>query len=105
MYIRVCVDDDVEVARRALAGQVLGYALVRPGADPSLSYRGHFARMGFDDALRELEALRETGASFDQLVARVPDDLLTSVGYYGPAEERPNVMRHCRWALTRPSCG
>lgn len=36
-------------------------------------------------ALRELEALRETGASFDQLVARVPDDLLTSVGYYGPA--------------------
>src|ERR1700742_5078399 len=31
MYIRVCIDDDVAAARRAFGGQVIGYALGRPG--------------------------------------------------------------------------
>jgi alkanesulfonate monooxygenase SsuD/methylene tetrahydromethanopterin reductase-like flavin-dependent oxidoreductase (luciferase family) len=86
MYIRVCVDDDVDAARRAFAGQVLGYALGRPGADPTLAYRGHFARMGFDAVLRDLEARRDQGAVVDELIDHVPDELLATVGYYGPAE-------------------
>jgi len=86
MYIRVCVDDDVEAARRAFAQQVLGYGLARPGADPTLAYRGHFGRMGFEDALRDLEARRDRGADVDELVDLVPEELLGAVGYYGTAK-------------------
>src|SRR6266508_4649414 len=46
-YIRICVDDDEEVARRAFTRAMLGYALARPGVSKELSYRGHFGRMGF----------------------------------------------------------
>ena len=31
MYIRVCIDDDVDAARQAFGAQVLGYAMGRPG--------------------------------------------------------------------------
>jgi alkanesulfonate monooxygenase SsuD/methylene tetrahydromethanopterin reductase-like flavin-dependent oxidoreductase (luciferase family) len=89
MYIRVCIDDDLVAARRAFAAQVLGYAMVRPGGDPTLAYRGHFARMGFDEALRELEARREAGASTAELCDATPEDLLQAVGYYGPAAGAP----------------
>jgi len=85
MYIRVCVDENVEAARRAFATQVLGYALVRQGGDTTLAYRGHFGRMGFDEALRELEARRDAGESIEQLCDSVPEELLTEVGYYGSA--------------------
>ncbi len=51
MYIRICVDEDVDAARHALSLQVLGYAMARPGVDPSLAYRGHFGRMGFEEEL------------------------------------------------------
>jgi alkanesulfonate monooxygenase SsuD/methylene tetrahydromethanopterin reductase-like flavin-dependent oxidoreductase (luciferase family) len=83
MYIRVCVDEDVDAARRAFAAQVLAYALVRPGGDPTLAYRGMFGEMGFDDVLSELEARRDAGASIGDLIDEVPDELLTAVGYYG----------------------
>lgn len=85
MYIRVCVDEDVEAARRAFAAQVLGYALVRPGANPEHAYRGHFGRMGFEEALRELEARRDAGAPLDELCDSAPEELLQAVGYYGTA--------------------
>lgn len=87
MYLRVCVDDDVAAARRAFATQVLGYALRRPGADPAHGYRGHFARMGFGDALDELEARRDGGASMDELCDAAPEELLQAVGYYGAADD------------------
>ncbi|MBA2449709.1 MAG: LLM class flavin-dependent oxidoreductase [Chloroflexi bacterium] len=85
-YIRICVDEDEDAARRALARAVLGYALARPGASKALSYRGHFARMGFDEALTELEERRDRGAAEDELAERFPTELLQMVGYYGPAE-------------------
>jgi 5,10-methylenetetrahydromethanopterin reductase len=50
-YIRVCVDDDEDATRRALARAILPYALVQPGASKDHGYRAHFARMGFDAAL------------------------------------------------------
>ena len=86
-YIRVCVDPDVAAARLALAKMVLGYAMHRPGADKTMGYRAHFARMGFDEALMELEALRDRGADDDALAARLPDELLARVGWWGPPED------------------
>ena len=85
-YIRVCVDPDVAAARRALAKMVLSYAMSRPGDDPTMGYRGHFTRMGFDDVLTELEALRARGAADDTLADRLPDALLARVGWWGPPE-------------------
>jgi alkanesulfonate monooxygenase SsuD/methylene tetrahydromethanopterin reductase-like flavin-dependent oxidoreductase (luciferase family) len=86
-YIRVCVDPDVAAARRALARMVLGYAMNRPGDDPKLGYRGHFARMGFDEVLRELEDLRARGTGDDELAERLPDELLARVGWWGRPED------------------
>lgn len=85
MYIRVCVDDDVEAARRAFGEQVLAYAMGRPGSPPEAGYRGLFAQMGYDEVLSDLEARRERGATTDELVAATPDEMLRAVGYYGPA--------------------
>ena len=59
-YIRVCVDDDV--ARRAFARSVMGYyalgARVPTERQRQLGYRAHFERMGFTDALGELDEMR-----------------------------------------------
>lgn len=83
-YVRVCIDEDPSAARAALAKMVLSYALARPGADSTKGYRGHFARMGFDEVLTDLEARRAAGAAEDELAARFPDDLLCRIGYWGP---------------------
>jgi alkanesulfonate monooxygenase SsuD/methylene tetrahydromethanopterin reductase-like flavin-dependent oxidoreductase (luciferase family) len=86
-YIRVCVDRDVAAARRALAAMTLAYALNRPGADPTMGYRGHFARMGFDAVLTELEKMKTSGTSDDDLADALPDELLAHVGWWGPPED------------------
>jgi alkanesulfonate monooxygenase SsuD/methylene tetrahydromethanopterin reductase-like flavin-dependent oxidoreductase (luciferase family) len=91
MYIRVCVDDDVAAARRALGAQVLGYAMGRQGAPNTAGYRGMFAQMGYDDILTGLEKRREEGASMDELVGAAPDELLSAVGYYGTATGAPEA--------------
>jgi hypothetical protein len=88
-YIRVCVDHDAEAARAALARAVLGYALAAPGADKTKGYRAHFARMGFDELLTELESRRDGGATEDELARLFPAALLRRVGYAGP----PNGAR------------
>ena len=85
-YIRVCVDPDVAAARRALAKMVIGYALNRPGGDKTMGYRAHFARMGFDEVLTELETLRDRGVHDHTLAERLPDELLARVGWWGPPE-------------------
>ncbi len=82
-YIRVCVDPDVGAARRALAKMVLGYAMAKPGTDPSTGYRGHFARMGFDETLTEIEGMRARGENEDAIAERLPDALLARVGWWG----------------------
>lgn len=82
-YIRVCLDEDVDAARRAFTAQVLGYAMARPGQPKDKGYRGHFGRMGFEEVLVELEAQRDAGAKLADLVDVVPADLLLRVGYFG----------------------
>jgi alkanesulfonate monooxygenase SsuD/methylene tetrahydromethanopterin reductase-like flavin-dependent oxidoreductase (luciferase family) len=89
MYIRICVDDDVDAARQALGAQVLGYAMARPGIPKGAGYRGLFAQMGFDAELTELEERRDRGAALPELVAAAPDEMLRAVGYYGPAAGAP----------------
>jgi alkanesulfonate monooxygenase SsuD/methylene tetrahydromethanopterin reductase-like flavin-dependent oxidoreductase (luciferase family) len=84
-YIRVCVDEDEDAARRAFATNVLRYAMARPGQPKTLGYRAHFGRMGFHDILLELEARRDAGADIPDLVDSVPAELLRKVGYFGPA--------------------
>ncbi|CAN5719966.1 hypothetical protein BH09ACT7_BH09ACT7_09610 [soil metagenome] len=84
-YIRICVDDDVDVARRAYTRALMGYALAQPGANKALGYRGHFARMGFDEALTNLEERRDRGAPEQELIEAFPVELAKLVGYFGPA--------------------
>ncbi|MGH2601370.1 MAG: LLM class flavin-dependent oxidoreductase [Dehalococcoidia bacterium] len=83
-YIRICVDEEEDTARRGLARALMGYALARPGASKEAGYRGHFARMGFDAQLSELESRRERGAPDSELIEDFPRELLQAVGYYGP---------------------
>jgi alkanesulfonate monooxygenase SsuD/methylene tetrahydromethanopterin reductase-like flavin-dependent oxidoreductase (luciferase family) len=84
-YIRICVDDDEDAARRAYVRALMGYAMARPGMPKTYGYRGHFGRMGFDEALNELEDRRDRGAPEAELVEHFPVALAKQVGYYGPA--------------------
>ena len=84
-YIRICVDDDEDAARRAYTKALMGYALARTGVSKALGYRGHFGRMGFDEALSDLEARRDRGAPESELVDAFPVELARLVGYFGPA--------------------
>lgn len=83
-YIRICVDDDVDVARRAYTRSVMGYALGPLGV-PAQSYRAHFERMGFTQELAHIDTLRARNAPQDEVVDAFPEALLKNVGYYGPA--------------------
>src|SRR5438105_5066133 len=83
LYIRVCIDDDVDAARRTFAANLLGYALARPGQPKDAGYRGHFGRMGFDEVLSRLESRLASGSTIADLVDDVPEDLLLKVGYFG----------------------
>jgi hypothetical protein len=81
-YLRVCVDDDVPAARRALAGQILAYALlVRPSG--ASGYHAHFERMGFAEELAHLERLKAEGKNDDELARAMPERMLTTFGYAG----------------------
>ena len=92
-YIRVCVDEDEERARRAFAKAVIPYAMVRAGGSKEHGYRAHFARMGFDDALNELEARRDAGTPMDELAEAFPAELLRRVGYFGRPEGAAGAFR------------
>jgi alkanesulfonate monooxygenase SsuD/methylene tetrahydromethanopterin reductase-like flavin-dependent oxidoreductase (luciferase family) len=93
LYIRVCIDEDVDAARRAFALDMLGYAMARPGQPKDAGYRAHFARMGFDEVLAKLEARRDAGESLSQFVDDVPLELLLKVGYFGRAAGAKDAMR------------
>ena len=95
-YIRVCVDDDVEVARRAFARSTMGYALgqwVPTERQRRLGYRAHFERMGYTEALAELDQMRRRGAAPDEVADAFPPELLTRVGYYGTPEGAAPAFR------------
>lgn len=84
-YIRVCIDEDEEAARRAYTRAMMGYALGRLD-DPPRSYRAHFERMGFADDLRRIDDLRRANAPVEEQVDAFPPEMCLAVGYYGKAE-------------------
>jgi len=92
-YIRISVDEDEDAARRAFVRALIGYAMARRGASKEAGYRGHFARMGFDDALSALEARRDAGADEAELVEAFPLELARQVGYYGRPEGAAAAFR------------
>ncbi len=95
-YIRVCVDDDVAVARRAFARSTMGYALgqrVPTARERQLGYRAHFERMGHAEALAELDRMRQRGAKPDEVADAYPPELLKQVGYYGTPEGAATAFR------------
>ena len=95
-YIRVCVDDDVDKARKAFAMATMTYALgpSKPSErQRQLGYRAHFERMGFTDALLELDEMREKGASRDEVADAFPPELLLKVGYFGKADGAAKAFR------------
>ena len=88
-YIRVCVDEDEDRARIALAKATMGYALgptVPTEKERSFGYRAHFERMGFSDELSKLDELRLKGASNDEIAEAFPENILRSVAYFGKAD-------------------
>lgn len=101
-YVRVAVDDDVDAARRALARASLPYVLARAGEVRTIGYRRHFARMGFEDALNDLDELRQRGASPDDLADAVPPELLRRVGYFGPASGAREAIDRLSLGLDLP---
>ena len=95
-YIRICVDQDTEIARRAFALSTMGYALgprVPSARERRLGYRGHFDRMGFAEEMAELDRMRELGESNDQVAAAFPAEVLQQVGYFGPAQGAGKAFR------------
>jgi alkanesulfonate monooxygenase SsuD/methylene tetrahydromethanopterin reductase-like flavin-dependent oxidoreductase (luciferase family) len=92
-YIRVCIDDDLDVARRAYTRAAMGYALGRvPGASQN-GYRAHFGRMGYDGDLKRIEEGRARGMPEDEVVDAFPPDMLLGVGYYGAAAGAAEAFR------------
>jgi len=92
-FVRMCIDQDADLARRTFAQSLLRYGLGQPGAPRDRSFRGHFGRMGFDAMLRQLEERRDRGASQTELIDALPDELMTAVGYFGRPEGAPEAFR------------
>ncbi len=94
-YIRMCVDEDEDQARRAFVAAMLGYALGQPGTQRprGLGYRAHFDRMGFADILSELDEMRNKGEPEDRIVDAVPPDMALRVGYFGKPSGAAEAFR------------
>jgi alkanesulfonate monooxygenase SsuD/methylene tetrahydromethanopterin reductase-like flavin-dependent oxidoreductase (luciferase family) len=101
-YIRVCVDDDADRARRAYARATMHYALGATVPSPRerrLGYRAHFERMGHAEELAMLDRMRQEGAPAAKVAETFSSDLLRSVGYYGPAEGAAAAFRRLAQGL------
>jgi alkanesulfonate monooxygenase SsuD/methylene tetrahydromethanopterin reductase-like flavin-dependent oxidoreductase (luciferase family) len=86
-YIRICVDDDVEVARRAYARSMMSYAVGNaPPGTPARSYRANFERMGFAADLARIDDMRRGNAPQEEIVDAIPPAMCLAVGYFGKPE-------------------
>jgi alkanesulfonate monooxygenase SsuD/methylene tetrahydromethanopterin reductase-like flavin-dependent oxidoreductase (luciferase family) len=94
MYLRCCIDDDVTVARRVIAAEILEKVQPQDRRDKSggLGYRGQFIRLGFEREIVQLEDKLARGASTSDLLDDVPEALCSAAGYYGTAADAPRRL-------------
>ena len=95
-YVRVCIDDDIEAAKRSLAKATLGYTLGPSNTKEEskmVGYRTHFERMGFGETLAEMDCMRKNGASGDEMANAFPAKMLSCVGYFGTAHRAAQAIR------------
>jgi alkanesulfonate monooxygenase SsuD/methylene tetrahydromethanopterin reductase-like flavin-dependent oxidoreductase (luciferase family) len=95
-YIRMCVDDDVQLARRRLALATMHYALgatIPTARERQFGYRAHFERMGFTQELAKLDEMRQRGASADEVADAFPLEILQTVAYCGPADGAASAFK------------
>jgi 5,10-methylenetetrahydromethanopterin reductase len=95
-YIRMCVDDDVELARRRLALATMHYALgatIPTARERQFGYRAHFERMGFTQELAKLDEMRQRGASAHEVADAFPLEILQTVAYCGPADGAASAFK------------
>jgi 5,10-methylenetetrahydromethanopterin reductase len=85
--VRVAVDPDPEVARVALAKASLGYAMARKDQPGGGHYRQAMTRMGLDEHLKKLEAMRDRGATDDEIAVAFPEEPLRRLGAWGRPPE------------------
>jgi alkanesulfonate monooxygenase SsuD/methylene tetrahydromethanopterin reductase-like flavin-dependent oxidoreductase (luciferase family) len=92
-YIRICVDEDEEVARKSYVRSMMGYALGPLDVKPQ-SYRAHFNRMGFEADLAKVDDLRRAKAPQDEVIDAFPTELALAVGYFGkPAGAKAHFLK------------
>ncbi len=89
---RVCVDDDEDAARRALAAALFRYVTGWNGAPPR-AYRASFVRMGYAQEIAEVDRLTERGATQDEIIEAFPERMLRGLGYFGPAAGAADAVR------------
>ena len=94
-YIRMCLDEDEDLARRAFVAAMLGYALGQPGTrrPRNLGYRAHFDRMGFADLLSELDEMRNKDVPEDGIIETFPPEMALRVGYFGKPSGAAEAFR------------
>ena len=97
-YIRVCVDEDVDVARRAYARAMAFYALGQLDAPPR-SYRAHFERMGYAAELAKVDDLRRRNAPQEEVLDALPEPMMQAVGYFGKPEGAVAAFRRVAQGL------
>jgi alkanesulfonate monooxygenase SsuD/methylene tetrahydromethanopterin reductase-like flavin-dependent oxidoreductase (luciferase family) len=89
---RVCVDDDPDTARRALAAALVRYVIGWNGARPR-AYRASFTRMGYGPEIAEVDGMTERGAGHEAIIEAFPERMLRGLGYFGPAAGAAEAVR------------
>jgi alkanesulfonate monooxygenase SsuD/methylene tetrahydromethanopterin reductase-like flavin-dependent oxidoreductase (luciferase family) len=90
--VRVSVDEDPDLARRALAESLLPY-VYGWDATPPAPFRAGFERMGFAAELAQLDRLKAQGLTRTDLIEAFPDRMLQGLGYFGRPEGAADAVR------------
>lgn len=90
--VRICIDDDAQAARRALAGALFPYVRGWTGTPPR-AFRSGFERMGFAAELAMIDWMSERVAGRQQIIEEFPERMLRELGYFGPAAGAVEALR------------